>query len=163
MFVDDDGEYFCRILLASNHVRFVPGAKVYYRSSGAGSLSYIGQSEKKIAAQWRSMELHVGYLLSMEDSERSRAASLTYLQNWLGSLYPNRMDLVAKAQELARKLGGELNLPRFSWKYAWIDSLFGPKAARLAQMRLTRIKWSTVRFWDKARSQLLQRKQGRSY
>ena len=29
MFVDDDGEYFCRVLLASEGVRFVPEAKVY--------------------------------------------------------------------------------------------------------------------------------------
>src|SRR5207253_550046 len=32
---DDDGEYFCRVLLASDGVRFVPGARVYYRRSGA--------------------------------------------------------------------------------------------------------------------------------
>ena len=42
MIVDDDGEYFCRVLLASNGVRFVPGARVYYRLSGCGSLSYVG-------------------------------------------------------------------------------------------------------------------------
>ena len=44
---DDDGEYFCRVLLASDSVRFVPEAKSYYRAPGAafgGSLSYIGQS-----------------------------------------------------------------------------------------------------------------------
>jgi len=31
---DDDGEYFCRILLASDGVRFVSGSRVYYRSFG---------------------------------------------------------------------------------------------------------------------------------
>ena len=31
---DDDGEYFCRVLLASEGVRFVPESKVYYRSAG---------------------------------------------------------------------------------------------------------------------------------
>jgi len=30
---DDDGEYFCRVLLASEGVRFVPDARVYYRAS----------------------------------------------------------------------------------------------------------------------------------
>ena len=44
---DDDGEYFCRVLLASDGVRFVPEAKVYYRTSGTSSLSYIGNSDKK--------------------------------------------------------------------------------------------------------------------
>src|SRR5208282_2205254 len=31
---DDDGEYFCRVLLASCGVRFVPEARVYYRKPG---------------------------------------------------------------------------------------------------------------------------------
>jgi hypothetical protein len=156
MFVDDDGEYFCRVLLASSGIRFVPNAKAYYRSSGAGSLSYIGLSERKMAAQWHSMQLHVDYLLSLEDSERSRAVCITYLQNWLGSFYPDRMDLMEKAFKRARELGGELSVPRFSWKYAWIKALFGPKAARRAQMMLPRLRWSAVRSWDRIRSQLLQ-------
>lgn len=56
LLVDDDGEYFRRILLASNGVRFVPEAKAYYRTSGANSLSYIGYSDRKLIARWRSME-----------------------------------------------------------------------------------------------------------
>jgi len=31
---DDDGEYYCRVLLASEGTRFVPEAKVYYRVTG---------------------------------------------------------------------------------------------------------------------------------
>ncbi len=71
---DDDGEYFCRVLLQSDGVRFVPEARVYYRACGAGSLSYIGRSDRKREAQWRSMELHIGYLQSLESSSRVRAA-----------------------------------------------------------------------------------------
>jgi len=52
---DDDGEYFCRVLLASDGVRFVPGSRVYYREAGSGSLSYIGGSDRKRDAQWLSM------------------------------------------------------------------------------------------------------------
>jgi glycosyltransferase involved in cell wall biosynthesis len=62
---DDDGEFFCRVLLASNGVRFVPESKVYYRSSGSSSLSYIGNSEKKRVAQMCSMQLHIKYLRSL--------------------------------------------------------------------------------------------------
>src|SRR5580765_3587457 len=36
---DDDGEYFCRVLLASDGVKFVPESKVFYRASGVGALS----------------------------------------------------------------------------------------------------------------------------
>ena len=34
---DQDGEYFCRVLLASEGTRFVPGTGIYYRASGANS------------------------------------------------------------------------------------------------------------------------------
>jgi glycosyltransferase involved in cell wall biosynthesis len=85
---DDDGEYFCRVLLASEGVRFVPEAKVYYRSSGSSSLSYVGHSNRKLEAQWISMQLHIGYLRSLEESDRVRAACLRYLQNWVIFFYP---------------------------------------------------------------------------
>src|SRR4029077_5987038 len=30
---DDDGEYFCRVILASDGIRFIPESRVYYRMS----------------------------------------------------------------------------------------------------------------------------------
>ena len=82
---DDDGEYFCRVLLASDGIRFVPEAKVCYRAAGPGSLSYIGQSDKKMVAQWLSMVLHIHYIRSLEDSRRVREACIQYLQYWVPS------------------------------------------------------------------------------
>jgi glycosyltransferase involved in cell wall biosynthesis len=147
---DDDGEYFCRVLMASEGVRFVPGARVYYRDSGASSLSYIGASERKRDAQWLSMRLHIGYLRSLEDSERVRAACVSFLQNWMGCFYPERLDLFAQAEEMARTMGGHLEAPRLSWKYSWIEALFGRRLARRAELSLPNLKWSFVRHWDKA-------------
>jgi glycosyltransferase involved in cell wall biosynthesis len=146
---DDDGEYFCRILLGSDGVRFVPDAKVYYRASGSGSLSYIGHSERKMLAQWRSMELHIDYLRSLEDGPRVRNACVKYLQNWLVFFYPDRLDIVKQAEEVARNLGGELRLPLLSWKYSWMQALFGWHVAKRAQVFLPRVRWGFQRFWDK--------------
>src|SRR5205807_1103970 len=95
------------------------------------------------------MRLHIGYLLSLEDSERSRAACVTYLQNWLTDFYPERLDIVAQAEQLAADLGGRLETPRLSWKYAWIRLLFGWDAAKKAQISLRRLKASVLRSWDK--------------
>src|SRR5262249_11903953 len=41
---DDDGEYFCRVILASNEVHFVPGARVFYRIVSSDRVSHIGDS-----------------------------------------------------------------------------------------------------------------------
>ena len=146
---DDDGEYFCRVLLASDGVRFAPGAKVYYRQAGPGSLSYVGASDKKRDAQWISMELHMGYLRSLEDSKRSRAACVTFMQNWMVSFYPERLDIFEKAKELAQELGGQIQVPRLSWKYSWIQALFGRYLARRSEMKLQGLKWSMASNWDK--------------
>jgi glycosyltransferase involved in cell wall biosynthesis len=146
---DDDGEFFCRVLLASEGVRFVPEARVYYRSSGASSLSYIGNSDRKRVAQMRSMELHIKYLRSLEASERTGAASVKYLQNWLIFFYPERMDIVAQAEQMARDLGGQLQPPHMSWKYSWIRTMFGWPLAKRAQVLLPRLKWSAIRYWDR--------------
>jgi hypothetical protein len=146
---DDDGEYFCRILLKSNGIRFVPGAKVYYRAT-PNSLSYIGRSDKKLEAQWRSMQLHIRYLRSLEDSQRVHEASVRYLQNWLTNFYPERLDLVEQMQQTAGELGGTVGAPRLSWKYAWIKAIFGSALAKRAQVALPRLRWSVVRSWDKA-------------
>jgi glycosyltransferase involved in cell wall biosynthesis len=148
---DDDGEYFCRVLMASDGVHFVPEAKVCYRGPGLAfrSLSYIGRSNQKRDAHWLSMQLHMQYLRSLEDSERARTACLRYLQTSLIYFYPEETGIIAQADQLARELGGELVSPRLSWKYAWMKSMFGWDIAKRGQLFLLSVKWWAKRYWDK--------------
>src|SRR5208282_4558769 len=155
---DDDGEYFSRVLLASDGTHFVRESKVYYRSAGSGSLSYIGLSDRKREAQWTSMKLHIQYVRSLEMSERAHAACVKYLQNWMVFFYPERMDIFKQAEDLARSLGGQLRIPPLSWKYSWIDATFGRKLANRAQVLLPGIRWSGKRLWDKAIFQIENRR-----
>ncbi len=147
---DDDGEYFCRVLLASKGVRFVSETGVYYRVTAAGRLSSIGNSDRKKDAMLPSMKLHVQYLRSLEESERVRRACLTYMQNWYHHFYPERPDIVAELQAVAAQLQGRLEEPRLRWKYAWMRPMFGWKAAKWAQEALPQIKASCFRHCDKA-------------
>lgn len=147
---DQDGEYFARVLMASQGTRFVPGTGVFYRASGPSSISYIGNSDKKKDSLLLSMQLHIQYLRWLEDSERVRQACLTYLQNWYGAFYPERPDLVAELQALAAQLHGSLEVPRLRRKYAWMQPFFGWKAAKWAQNTVPQLKASCIRGWDKA-------------
>ena len=149
--LDDDGEYFCRVLLASNGTRFVPPARVFYRLSGLNSLSAIGYSDKKLESQFLSMSLHVKYLRSLEDSERVRSACVKYLNTWLPAFYRQNPELVKRLQQLAEELGGRLESPALPWKYAWIEKMFGWTLARRAQLFLPMFKQTILRVWDKAR------------
>ncbi len=147
---DDDGEYFCRVLLASEGTRFVPEAKVFYRISPSNRLSHIGASNEKKDAMVTSIKLHIQYLRSLEESERVRMACLTYLQNWYHHFYPERRDIVAELQNQAAQLQGRLHEPRLRWKYAWMKPLFGWKAAKWTQTALPLVKLSCLRQSDKA-------------
>ena len=145
---DDDGEYFGRVMLASDEVRFVPDAQSYYRITGCGSLSQIGLSRKKIEALWLSVELDIARLRTLEESERVRAACVTYLQKYLIYFYPENQDLVQRAQILAGSLGGRLPPPRLSWKYAWIQALLGWNAAKKAQLHCSQVRGAILRAID---------------
>jgi glycosyltransferase involved in cell wall biosynthesis len=157
--LDDDGEYFCRVVLASNGIRFVPDAKVFYRQSGFDRLSSIDRSDKKLESQVLSMRLHVGYLRHFEDSERVRAASLTYLQAWFDCFFEERPDLARELERLAGTLGGRLETPRLHWKYLWIQKLFGWTVAKQVRQGWNQCKSSVIRSWDKA----LFRLEGRNF
>jgi len=148
---DDDGEYYCRVLLESEGTRFVPDAKVFYRVTTSGRVSYVNPSDyKKKDALLISMKLHVQYLRSLEASERVRRACLAYLQTKCIDFFPERPDIVAELRGLATQLRGRLEEPRLSWKYAWMKPMFGWKAAKWAMMTLPGYKTWLVRHWDKA-------------
>jgi glycosyltransferase involved in cell wall biosynthesis len=154
LFRDNDGEYFCRVILASDGVRFVPEAKSYYRSAGFKSITYIAGSNKKLESLFISMKLHVEYLRSLEDSERTRAACVHYIGVWLHEFYPYRPDLAEQLKKLAAELGGKAEDPRLSWKYDWLVQLFGWNVGRRAQLMLPRVRKSITIAWDKAMQQL---------
>jgi glycosyltransferase involved in cell wall biosynthesis len=147
---DDDGEYFCRVLLASDGTHFVPDARVFYRTTSMARLTYAGPREKKMESHMLSMQSHVRYILSLEDSARVRAACLRFLQVGLLAFYPQRPDIVEELENLAGKLGGRLEMPRLRWQYAWIQKLFGWDIGRRAQILLPQLKTSLIRSWDKA-------------
>jgi glycosyltransferase involved in cell wall biosynthesis len=147
---DDDGEYFCRVLFASKGTRFAREARVYYRITQSSRLSHIGASDRKKDAMVVSMKLHIQYLRSLEESDRTRRACLTYLQNWYHNFYPERPDIVSELQSLASQLHGRLVEPRLRWKYAWMKPVFGWKAAKSAQIALPQFKASCIRYCDKA-------------
>jgi len=157
MLSDDDGEYFCRVLLNSDGTRFVPGAKVYYRGFRSNSLAYVGRSDRKREALWLSMQLHVGYLRSLEDTPRTREACLAYLQRNLTNFYPERADIVRQAEQMATDLGGQLRPPHLSWKYSWIKAVFGWKAAKNTALQMREIRWSLENSLDKTMSRLKDR------
>jgi glycosyltransferase involved in cell wall biosynthesis len=144
---DDDGEYFSRIVMKSAGVRFVPGAKSYYRIGNFGSLNNA-RSPRALHALYRSKLKCINYLLALEDTPRTRQASIQLLQRWLEYFHPNQPEIVSEAAAVAVALGGKLYPPRLKWKYQPIEWICGYDAALKASRVLPRIRVNALRKCD---------------
>jgi len=147
--LDDDGEYFCRVVVSSKVVRFVAPAKSYYRQWNGGSLSRAS-SEKACKSLLTSLKLSTSHLLSLEDSPRTRAAALSYLQVWMQYFYPEKTALLSELNALAAELGGRLEPPALKRQYEYIRRLFGWRVVKMAMSVLAIARFWTLKRWDQA-------------
>lgn len=145
---DDDGEYFSRVVRLSDGITCVPRAKTFYRRVTSARLSHVGLSNSKLDAHFLAMQLQIHNIRSLEDSPRVRCACLAFLQRYMIYFYPERLDVVKQLEQLAADLGGYVNVPKLSWKYAWIQKVFGWTAAKRAQVVYNQAKSSLMRSWD---------------
>ena len=147
--IDDDGEYFCRALVASHGVRFVPEAKVYYRKLGGDSLSRMGRNDGKAHALWISMQEHMRHLRSLEVSERVQQACAAYLVLSLLIFDPHYPEIVREVQQYAAELGVRLEAPARNLRFRVLASLFGHEAAEGVQQRFWQLRKLCARSLDR--------------
>lgn len=127
--LNDDGEYFCRVLLASAGTAFTPGARSYYRSGLPGSLSRR-RDERSRRSQFHSIELIERHLRAAEDAPRTRRAGANYYQRFLHDYFPVPRELMRAAAARVAALGAsDLDRPAM-----------GPRTAALARF----IGWKNV-------------------
>lgn len=101
--LDDDGEYFCRVVLASRGVVFTESARSYYRSGVAGSLSRV-RSAAAWRSQFRSTELCCGALLAADDSPAAKEAAAARYTRLAHGCYPDEPAMARECEERARQL-----------------------------------------------------------
>jgi glycosyltransferase involved in cell wall biosynthesis len=147
--LDDDGEYFSRVVAASTLVRFVPAAKSYYRQENATSLSRAS-SDAACRSLLKSLKLSTMHLMRLEDSPRTRAAAIAYLQVWMQYFYPEKKALLSELDAFATELGGRLEAPVLKPPYDYIRWLFGWRAAKKALRAKFVAKLWALKHWDQA-------------
>lgn len=127
--LNDDGEYFARVALASAGLAFTadPGARSYYRSGLPGSLSRR-RDERARRSQFRSLELVTRALRAAEDSPRTRQACAGYWRRFIHDFYPMPADLLASAEAELHRLGAEVGSPPMGPKTRLLARLLGWRA-----------------------------------
>jgi len=131
--VGDDGEYFTRVLLASDQVLFCSGARCHYRSGISGSLSGR-KSSAGWASQLRVIELCERYVREREDSERVRRGFALSWQHFAHACYPYDRQLASFALAYASRLHPVTIRPRGGPTFEVVSALIGWRNARRLQV-----------------------------
>lgn len=130
--LDDDGEYFCRIVLASQGVKFCWGAKTYYRSGISGSLSGA-KSDNAWRSAFRSLDIRTTNLLAREDSPRTRCVCATAFQRFIYEVYPDASALLKQAEDKVLQYGGSNLKPTGGPAFQILSTLLGWERAKQIQ------------------------------
>jgi glycosyltransferase involved in cell wall biosynthesis len=135
---DDDGEYFCRIVAACSQIRFVSEAQSYWRISNLNSMSR-NRSDESLEALFISTAKSINHLKLLEDSERTRIASLKFIQLSLSNFNLEKTEVFKKVNALANDLGGIISRNE-STKFIFIKKMIGWRMANKIKVILWNIE-----------------------
>jgi len=129
----NDFEFFTRVLCNVSEIRFTPGAKLYYRSGIAGSLS--GRKGRKAAeSAFLSLLLGTSHLLKVNDTPRVRRACANMMQqHFVHTWYPDHSDLLRQISRRIQELGGADRVATGPPRFEKLRKVIGWKLARRIQ------------------------------
>jgi glycosyltransferase involved in cell wall biosynthesis len=144
--LNDDGEYFARVVCRSDGLKCVPDAVSFYRTTAAPSLSK-SRGTAAYASLFQSVERTATTLLAFEDSPRTRRAAADLLRRFRHYVYPAVPELRRRAEELVKGWGGSDVQPDLGPKSRLLSSLVGRRLGlALTKMRrrgAARTPWSS--------------------
>lgn len=133
--LNDDGEYFCRVLLAGSGIAWCSDARCYYRSGLAGSLSRQ-QDAKALRSLRLSIELNTAAMLAHADSPPIRAALANAWSNLGYELYPVLAAESKAAAARAREFGRPTRNVEMGYRLRLLSRFVGWRLAKRIQYAL---------------------------
>ena len=101
LLVNQDGEYFARVIASSHRVLFQDDVEVFYRREGGGVSKF---SPEKADSLYRSVESMAKTAFGIEDSNRMRQMISNRWQHFIYTTYPHAPELLSKAQSKLQHL-----------------------------------------------------------
>ncbi len=134
--LDDDGEFFGRVMLQSSGICHCPDARTLYRRHSSGSLS-----QAKSPGAWRSgfqvCQNLTQYVLQREDSPRTRHACALRHLRFAFQAWPYDRKHARASEQAASKLDPSARMPAAGPRFNSLRRWLGWKIARTLQARLT--------------------------
>lgn len=128
---DDDGEYFARVVLASQGIRASKAGRYYYRKFAQGGSYSSTYSDVLLQGRLHSLNCKAKWLLARTSDPRAyRALANRYLDLAFGA-YPSFPKITDEALRKVREMGDTDYRPRFgTWKGELLRNVVGWKAAK---------------------------------
>ena len=130
--LNDDGEYFCRVLVAASEILFCGDARSYYRSGIPTSLSW-----RKDPAAYRSLylsiELSTATLMRHADTPATREALANAWNKLAHEIYPTLPAESRQAERRSREFGGPTHPVEMGARLRRLSKLLGWRAAKRLQ------------------------------
>lgn len=130
---DDDGEFFARVLLASEGIVYVPGVYNYYHiePGGAGQLSR-SKNKKHLQNSLLTIDLKHQYLLKKGLHPLINKAIASQYLRFAVDMYPAQRILSAIAYQRYQQIDTQITMPVLGGKLIeLIKHFFGWRSARL--------------------------------
>ena len=127
----DDGEFFCRVLLNSEGIKFSSGGKVYHRQV-EGSLSRL-RSRKAVQSHFDICQLYETHLLARERTPRTLEACADNYAHFYYEYYPDYSDQRKEAIQRAVQLYKKKFQPSGTELFYLLRRMIGWKLARIIE------------------------------
>jgi glycosyltransferase involved in cell wall biosynthesis len=138
--LDDDGEFFCRVVLAAIAIKYTPKAINYYRKHKVGN----NLSAKKTSIDFQSLltsnQLKYKYLSARSNNPiLSKIFSRIYYDNAF-TFYPQEKNLASNALKLAKAMNSDYKFTPYIYGFKKIlNPIFGWKFIRNLEYLKTKI------------------------
>lgn len=133
--VNDDGEFFTRVLINSSRVIFCVDAHGFYRT-GMGATLSGRKDDAACTSAYNACVLCCSHLLRIDSSPRARRACATAYQRFAYGAFPSVPELVEAAELWVAELGGCNLQPQGGKVFRALASWIGWKKARMIQARI---------------------------
>lgn len=137
---DDDGEFFARLVLASEGIVYVPGVYNYYHiAPGAGNLLSQSKNKKYLQNTLLTIDLKHQYLIRSGHHPSIKKAIASQYLRFAVDQFPAQKILSAIAYRRYRSLGENVQLPVLGGRMIeFVKQIFGWRVARLTRYYLRR-------------------------
>lgn len=126
--INQDGEFFCRVLLQCQGIAYEPKGKVFYRIPGESNVSQQ-KSEEAFSSLLESYRSYQESVLAHEDSKRVRVALKKVYQKFLYDAFPLFPELRRNADKFIEDLGVSEKTYIGGPKFQRISKILGLKNA----------------------------------